>query len=226
MLRLLLVASVILKIVMFRDAVRRGVASHWYWIIGFMPAGELVYFAVFKLDEVGWLRPRRKRVGWGAERTAPLAPGVDRSLDHAQTLYEAGRYAQAEGALEVLLQDEPSHPEALYLLAMARMQLDHPAEAVAPLERLVAVKAGLRDYAGWKLLARAREEAGQMSKAIDELERLVERSPRLEHHVLLAELLVRAKRLEEAEAVLFRARNRKGDAEWAKRRDALRERLG
>jgi hypothetical protein len=222
MLRLVLVASLILKVVMFRDAVRRGAPSHWYWIIAFMPAGELAYFAVFKLDE---LRPKRKRVGWGAERRQSVPARADRSFEQARELYDDGRYAQAEGVLEGVLKDDPSHPEALYLLAMSRMQLDHPASAIDPLERLVEVKAGHRNYAGWKLLARAHEEAGHRGEAVDQLERLVDRSPRLEHHVLLAEQLLRADRPADAEEVLFRCRNKKGDPEWLERRDQLREQL-
>ncbi|MEQ9321724.1 MAG: hypothetical protein RIF41_21330, partial [Polyangiaceae bacterium] len=121
--------------------------------------------------------------------------------------------------------DEPSHPEALYLLAMTRMQLDDPRGATEPLRRLVDVKAGHRDYAGWKLLAKAHDDAGRAEDALRELERLVARSPRLEHHVLLAEQLVRMKREDDATEVLLRCRSRKGDPEWAERRDALREQL-
>jgi len=218
--RLFLIVSLLLKVVAFRDAVRRGVAGYWFWIIAFMPLGELAYLAVFKLD---LLRDRpRVRGGWNAERREPIAPRVDRGLDAAQRLYDEGSYSKAEGVLETLLGDEPSHPEALYLLAMTRMQLDDPRGATEPLSRLVAVKAGHRDYAGWKLLAKAHEEAGDQAEALKQLERLVERSPRLEHHVLLAEQLVRCGREDDASEVLLRCRNRKGAPEWAERRDALR----
>lgn len=221
--RLVVLVSIVVKVIAFRDAVRRGVASHWFWIIAFMPAGELIYLAVFKLDV---LRDRPKiGGGWGAERRAPIPPRVDRGIDGAQRLYDEGHYQKAEGVLEMLLADEPSHPEALYLLAMTRMQLGDARAATEPLERLVEVKAGHREYAGWKLLAKAHDEAGKADEALKQLERLVDRSPRLEHHVLLAEQLVRMKREDEANEVLLRCRSRKGDREWAERRDALREQL-
>lgn len=221
--RLILLVSLVLKVVAFRKAVRRGVASHWFWIIAFMPAGELVYLAVFELDG---LRGRPKMgSGWGAERRAPVPARVDRGLDGAQRLYDEGQYGKAEGVLETLLADEPSHPEALYLLAMTRLQLEDPRGATEPLTRLVEVKAGHRNYAGWKLLAKAHDDAGNPDEALEQLRRLVDRSPRLEHHVLLAEQLVRMGRQDEASEVLLACRNRKGEREWVHRRDALREQL-
>jgi hypothetical protein len=226
MVRLLLIASVVAKIVMFRDAVKRGVPRLWFWLIAFMPAGEVIYFFVFVVDgAVRKAKRRRRPSGWNAERKTPVARAVGRGLEQAQAHYDDGRYAQAEGALELLLADEPSHPEALYLLAMARMQLSDPRRAVDPLRRLVDVKAGHRNYGGWLLLARAYDDAGDGDAAIAELERLVERSPRLEHHVLLAEQLLRADKSEQASDVLFGCRNRKGDAEWVERREELRQRL-
>jgi hypothetical protein len=223
MFRLLFFVSLILKIVMFRDAVRRGVPSVWYWLIAFLPAGEVVYFFVYPFDD---LRLRRKFWGWfqTPRERHEAEPNVDNTFRLAEALYEEGDFVSAESALEEVLRHSEYHKEALYLLGMARLQLEDYDGATRPLTRLRNILAGYRDYAAWLQLAYAHHEAGRPDTAIEELEHLVERSGRREHMIVLGEYLLKAGKKERAREASERCKRMplRGDApEWDARLDKL-----
>ncbi|HZO13807.1 MAG TPA: tetratricopeptide repeat protein [Polyangiaceae bacterium] len=226
MYRVLFVAAIILKIFMFRDAVKRGVPTIWYWLIAFMPFGEVIYFFVFPFDET---RFRQRFFNWFRSPRARYAvlPNVRNKFDLAQALYDEGKFEEAQFELEALLRHSESHKEALFLLGMTRLQLEDYDGATRPFQRLVDTRAGFRDYAAWVQLAYAHYEAGRPEEAIEQLERLVERSGRLQHRVILAEYLIKAERTERARAILNRAlRSREKDSEWAQRAARLADSLG
>jgi tetratricopeptide (TPR) repeat protein len=221
MVRILFVVSIALKIFMFRDAVKRGVPTFWYWLIAFMPGGEVVYFFVHPFDD--WrLRRSLARATKRPRRVAE--PRVGGGIERARAAYDEQDYPAARRGLEAMLEDEPRYKEGLYLLGMTLLQLGEHDEATRPLERLRDIRAGYRDYAGWLQLAYAHYEAGRPKAAIEELEHLVERSGRLEHQVILAEYLLKAGRTEEARTWLQRCRRKPTrDADWAARLTRLGE---
>ena len=102
------------------------------------------------------------------------------------------------------------------------------------LERIVESHPAYRDYDAFGELAYAYEKVGERTKAIDLLERLVRRSPKLSHVVVLAEVLTRAQYRAEAEEQLRRALRDHQDAPrhvkrqarpWARRARKLLEGL-
>lgn len=225
MYRVLFVAAIILKIFMFRDAVKRGVPTIWFWLIAFMPFGEVIYFFVYPFDDT---RLRQRFFNWfrSPRRRYAVSPTVEHKFELAQALYDEGKFEEAQFELEALLRHTENHKEALFLLGTTRLQLEDYDGATRPFQRLVDTRAGFRDYAAWVQLAYAHYEAGRPEEAIDQLERLVERSGRLQHRVILAEYLIKAERTERARAILNRAlRSRDKDSEWAQRAARLAESL-
>ena len=226
MYRILFVVAIVLKILMFRDAVKRGVPTIWYWLIAFMPFGEVIYFFVFPFDDAQLRRRVRNWFRSPRERYAD-SPTVVHKFELAQTLYAEGNFEEAQAELEALLRHSENHKEALFLLGTTRLQLEDYDGATRPFQRLVDTRAGFRDYAAWVQLAYAHYEAGRTEEAIAQLEHLVERSGRLQHRVILAEYLIKAERTERARAILRRAlRSRDKDSEWAQRAARLADVLG
>src|SRR5207237_8111167 len=64
---------------------------------------------------------------------------VDGRLYAATLAINGGKYDQAIGHLRLVRDEDPDNDHALYMLAVAHAQRNEPAEAVAHLERAIAL---------------------------------------------------------------------------------------
>src|SRR6516162_4238914 len=64
------------------------------------------------------------------------APGVDTEAQRARALLEKGEFAQALAAATALLQAQPRHRDALYMMAVSQRYLKRVPEALATLDEL------------------------------------------------------------------------------------------
>lgn len=229
--RLTFVAAFVLKVLMFRDAVRRGVPSHWFWLIAFVPFGEVIYFFVYPFDDPRF-RARRRRwwrslVGGGvdaARQDYRQAPSVDSKLRLALALYERGMYEEAQKQLEAILRHDEAHKDALYYLGLTRMQREDFGQAALAFERLISIRARHREHAAFYQLALCHFSAGDHPACIAALRRLDRLAPSLRSQVVLAEYLVKCGQPEDAREVMEQRRYTDGE-EWRERETALREQL-
>jgi hypothetical protein len=229
---LLLLLQAAFTIWMLVDAVKRRPILYWYVIIC-LPFGPLVYFFAFKIHDydLEWLRrivrppPPPPPIAELRER-ARESPSVANQMRLANALHDAGEYAEAAGIFEGILEARADEPDALYGLGRCRLELGEPEAAALLLSRLVEKHRAYRDYAACLDLANALVQAGRDDDALDVLERLVRSSPRPRHAVGLAERLVAAARIEEAQRVLRDAlaeHERSSPKHRQRDRDAARE---
>ena len=168
------------------EAVRRGDASGWLWIILlFGPIGAAIYFFSEYADGLFGgpvLQPRKvtpadlsaaeadvKRLGNAATWTA-----------YASALRGRRQMGKAVDAARKGLEHDPESPEARYELGLALEELGRHEEARAELERVVAADPTFDSDGALFALARAQQGSGQDAAARESLETLASRSARPE----------------------------------------------
>jgi hypothetical protein len=192
------------------DAVRRDADSKWFWNITLVPGGALVYFVSVKLRDPGTRMLGRRLLEQlkrppsveELERRFARTPSVENRVLLGQALFDAGRFADAQARFEEVLEARADDKDALYGLAVCRLEQGDPASAVAPLTKLVELHRGYRDYAAWADLAEAHFKSGEREMCHELLADLVKTAPRLPHHVLRAQYLLEDGRQREAEELL------------------------
>jgi hypothetical protein len=168
------------------EAVRRGDASGWLWIIVlFGPIGAAVYFFSEYADTLfrgPTLQPREvtaadlraaeadvKRLGNAATWTA-----------YASALRGRRQKAKAVDAARKAVEHGPESLEARYELGLGLGELGRFDEARTELERVVAADPTFDSDGALFALARAQQGTGQDAAARESLETLVSRSARPE----------------------------------------------
>jgi predicted Zn-dependent protease len=170
-----------------------------------------------------WLRgrPPLEEMRYRAE----TQPTLINHLVLAQRLMEQHGHDEALPHLLAAHKMEPEHGLVLYTLARCHLEQGHPEQAVPVLEGLVAREPRWANYSAWRLLAKARSEAGDAAGAADACRQLTRLAPTMERTCLLAEHLLAAGQATEAREVLSRAlrdhdfapRSARGrDARWAR----------
>ena len=194
---------------MLVDCYRRGAESYWFWVILFLPvAGSWVYFFVVKVPAGDFrnlhfgtaLRrgPALDQLRYLAEQT----PTLTNRLNLAQRLIELRQHAEAVPFLEAVLKTEPDHGMALYSLASCYVELSRPAEAVPVLEKLLRRDDRWGNYAGWRLLIAAQDQAGDRAGALASCRELARLAPTLQNRCLLADHLLEQGQTIEARMLL------------------------
>jgi hypothetical protein len=168
------------------EAVRRGDASGWLWIILlFGPIGAAIYFFSEYADGLfrgPALQPRKvtaadlraaeadvKRLGNAATWTA-----------YASALRGRRELAKAVDAARKALEHDSENLEARYELGLALEESGHHDEARAELDRVVAADPTFDSDGALFALARAQQGSGQDGAARESLETLASRSARPE----------------------------------------------
>ncbi len=194
---------------MLVDAYQRRAESYWYFII-LMPLGEWAYFLAVKRHDFNWgfLAGFRKPPPASLEilkRRLRDSPSDKNRLETGWAHLEANEPEPAAELFQSVLRRDPDDPRALHGLGLARIDLEEPASAVAPLSRLVEREPAYDDYEVWHDLAFAHWESENRLEAIATLRRLVETSPQVKHKVILGGYLGRMGEKGEARTVLEEA---------------------
>ncbi len=192
---------------MLIDAYRRRAEGFWFWVILFLPGlGAWVYFFAvvlrdFRGPNLGGLFQRRASLEELRYRAEHL-PTLVSHLELAERLIELGQHADALPHLLAAQKMEPEHPRPLFALALCHKEQGHPDLAVPLLEGLLARDPRWHNYAAWYLLIEARAQAGDAAGAVASCRELARLAHSLEHNCLLAEHLLKAGQVEEADRLL------------------------
>lgn len=208
--RLFLVAQ-LMTVWMMYDAFRRRADKQWFFII-MLPFGEWFYFFSVKINDpsmrkVKAIFSRKARPATLEElsRDAHRTPSARNKLRHAQGLFDADRFADAEPIFAEILVKDAQNKDALYGAALCRIQSGDLGGAVQALNTLVKQDSAYRDFAAHLELCDVLYTTGAHAEAIEETESLIKRSPRAQHRVTLAHYLIESDKTAHARMVLERA---------------------
>ncbi len=144
-----------------------------------------------------------------AVRAHPEA--FDLRLRLGRLLVQAEHYDQARALFEALLRERPDDPTLVYTLGLLHLQSRDLKQARRYFERLAEVD-GRRRPEAWFYLGQIAEEQGRMREALRWYQRIEPGEYFVESRGRIADLLARRGRLDEARAVLSRARGRVSSA--------------
>ncbi len=129
-----------------------------------------------------------------------------RTLAKGMDLYHAGRFAEAEAALQLIVETLPWSPAALMFLGFSRMNLGKHAEAVTPLRALIAERPEMAQ--AHFNLGKCLKEIGQPAEATTAFEEAVRLdATNREYYAFLIRLLIESGRQNEAMKYDRRARS-------------------
>jgi tetratricopeptide (TPR) repeat protein len=196
------------------EVVRRGQASGWLWVIlVFGPVGAAVYFFSEYLDQplFGWSGSHGRKVSAGDLRVAEAeVHRLDNAatwLGYASALRARKQYPRAVEAAQKAVERDASSVDAQYELAQALSAAGRGAEAVAPLQRVIATNRSFDSEAALFALGKIHLASGDLDGARAALEEVESRSSRPEYLYELAIALAQLGRRDEAARVLQRLIN-------------------
>lgn len=202
------------------EAVRRGQAQSWLWIILFFgPLGAAVYFfSEYVHAAVRGPAFRPRKVSADELRQAEIDA---RRLDsgptwtaYASALRARQSFPRAVEAARTAVERDPSSLGAHYELGLALLGADRPGEAVPSLQQVVTRDRGFDSSDALYALARAQDAAGDVASARTTLEELATRSARPE---ILYDLATAQARLGDREAARGNLRRIVDEAELVPR---------
>jgi len=170
------------------EAVRRGHASGWLWIILlFGPIGATVYFFAEYADNLfgpgPLLQPRKVTAAdlRAAEADVKRLGNTATWTAYAAALRGRRQLPRAVDAARKALEHDPGSLDARYELGLALEELGRHEEARVELAQVVERDPTLDSNHALFALALAQRGAGQLDEARSSLEKLVVRSARPEH---------------------------------------------
>jgi hypothetical protein len=163
------------------EAVRRGQASPWLWIILiFGPIGAAVFFFSEYLSQTHSLFRAPAKVGSEELRQAEAeVRRLDTAaawLDYAAALRSREKLKDAVEAARTALARDPSSVQGHFELGMSLRALDRASEAIQPLEFVIAKDPGYELGEAAFALADVQARTQDLAGARATLESLVERS--------------------------------------------------
>ena len=226
---ILLVLQTAFSIWMLVHCIRTGREYYW-WVIVMVPFGELVYFFAVYIDAPEFKGFKKKFFFRPAglkelEYKAKTSPSVHNKMLLAQGLCEHGRYEEAIGLFNGILEVDRENKEALYGLGLSLIKTGNTEKAIPALEKLVALDMAHADFSPCADLATAYWDRGQKESAVELLQRLARKSERISHKTELARYLTRMERNADAREVLTEALDdyenspaylKRSDRGWAK----------
>jgi hypothetical protein len=206
MFRVLPLLALGFKLWMAIDAGRKRQPYYWFLIILALPFGDFVYFFVVKIHDYKWRKlaslfrspPAIEQLKFRYRES----PCLDNRMALAQALAAAGRHVEAIVEFDGICASRKDEPEALWGLALSRAALGELDEASATLERLLVVSPAYHDFEPWVMLAGLQHKRGLGAESLETLRKLVRKSARADHQMLLAEALIAADGRVEAAGLL------------------------
>ena len=181
-------------VLMAVDAVRRGRAASWLWILlVFNPLGAVVYFfSEYDGGMLHWRGQHLRKVTKAdlrhAEAEVHRLGNSANWLLYASALRARQQYPKAVEAAQNAVERDSRNLDAQYELAHALFDAGRPAEAAAPLELVLAKNRSFDGEQALFLLGRAQAAGGDSQAARATLEEVGSRSSRPEYLYELASL--------------------------------------
>ena len=203
--RLLLGLQSLFTIWMFVDAMRRRADRYWFAVM-FLPFGSVAYFFMVKMHDPQFRGLRELFANFGKPKAtleflshqAAESPSLANKLALAQGLFDARMYEEAGRGFEQVLMADDENKDALYGLALCRLEHKDYAGAIAPLEALIEIRPSYREFAAYPRLAYVLQRSEQSDAALALLAELVRKSPRVTHRLIYARYLRDAQKLDDA----------------------------
>lgn len=184
----LLILSILVQVALIVHVIRTGRNSLWIWVLALLPmAGSLAYILVEVLPEILGGRTARRTVAnvrktldptrdlRQAHKLARLTDSIDAKRRLADELLAAGQYDDAVAAYRETLTGLYEHdPHLMMGLARAQFAKGDAADARRTLDDLIAANPQFRSVEGHLLYARALEVEGNLAKAAQEYEALLD----------------------------------------------------
>jgi hypothetical protein len=221
------------------EAIRRGQAMPWIWLILFFPpiGGLIYFFAEYLGHGSSAVRFRTQKVtAADVQRAAADVKRLDNAASwyaYATALRSRRQFAQAVEAAKKALERDPTDVSAQYELGRGLLGAGQPKEAIPVLESVLSADRWFDTGDALLALAKAQESAGDAAGARKTFEELANRSRRPEILYSLAKLQLAAGEKDAArsslqqivdDAELTPAYNRKRVRPWVRRaRAALRK---
>jgi hypothetical protein len=201
----------VFTIAMAVDAVRRGQASGWLWLILVTgPIGATAYFISAHGDGLlhGFTRNHGRKVTAADLRLAQAeVQRLDNAatwLDYASALRARKDYKRAVEAAGKAVERDAANVNAQYELAQSLIACGRIADAAAPLERVVAKNRSFDSEGALFALAQTRLAVNDLEGARGLLEEVGSRTARPEYLYELAAVEARVGRRDEAARALQR----------------------
>lgn len=212
----LVILSAVIQGLAILHVLRTKRDMRWILLILFVPGlGAVIYFVAEVLPSLNQNITARRTVRRVQNAVDPNRgirstlldyernPSVETASRHAAELTRAGRHDEAiKVCIEArtgLFEDDP---KILSSLSSAQFAAGRYRETIATFDRLRATNPGFRSPDGHLIYARALEESGEMTRAIEEYASLARYYPGAEARVRQALLHKKLGRTEEAAAML------------------------
>ncbi|MCW8130314.1 MAG: tetratricopeptide repeat protein [Planctomycetota bacterium] len=208
------IAYSIYMIWMLYDAYRRYGMHYWLFVIFFFqPLGAIVYgllharFILHGLTAGGGDGPGLFGLGLKskiarAEQQMKVAETEALRAELALLYYQARRYGESEALLKKVLAADAENQEALYYLALCRLDQQDPEGGCALLKRLMEQNKKYRFGVAWLRYAEALDALGKREEALEEFRLLSRNFPRPLTEFAYAKKLADAGQKEKAREVL------------------------
>jgi hypothetical protein len=227
--------SLVISILLCWHAVKTGRDSMWLWIvIMFQPIGGLVYFFLNVVPDIVGGSTARKISSSAREALDPHreyreakqacddTPTVRNQSRLATAAAHLGKHAEAEVLFRAAAQGVHADDPVLLLgLANALLELRHPADALAVLERLGNDEAHGRTPAAAMALGRAYEELGRIPEADTAFQWAAERLPGFEALARYAAFMARQGRRDDARELVEEMNKRLAKLKGPFRKEAV-----
>lgn len=183
----ILAVSILIQVALIVHVIRTGRNSLWIWVLALLPmAGPIAYVLVEILPEVFGGRTARRAAATvrktidptrdlrEAHKRARLTDSIDSKRHLAEQFVAAGQYDDAIATYHAALTGLYRHdPHVMLGLAQAQFAKGDPAAARQTLDELIAANPDFRSIEGHLLYARSLEGEGNLEKAAEEYEALV-----------------------------------------------------
>jgi len=197
------------KLYIVTHAIRTKAPVYWIPLIIFMPLGDFLYFLMIILPTIDM--PVFRSVFRSRSRSADARgryeeiPSLENHLALAHTYYEECRFEQAEREFRAIYERYPENPDVLRGMGLSLACMGNYNGAVPFLSRLTELKPSYSDYGVWQDLARALWKNGNRQQSCEVVRKLVRISPRMDHELLLAEILEETGHISEAAGIIRRS---------------------
>lgn len=203
MARFLLLIGLAFKIWLLFDAAKKRVESYWYFIIFFIPFGDVAYFIIVKSADYNFKSIFRRRVTLSRVRHEfESSPSRENRIRLAKCLFDENKSEEALHHFNVILEQYPQDTDALFGAGLASFELKKYEEAAEALRNLIELHPGYRDYTAWLELSKVLWQSDRKDECLKTLRELVKYNPRIDHQVLLTQCLVQLDNRDEARKLI------------------------
>ncbi|MBN2526136.1 MAG: tetratricopeptide repeat protein [Deltaproteobacteria bacterium] len=204
--RVLPILLLIFKVWLLVDVHKKRRPQYWFFIIFFVPFGDVVYFFLhkvkdFKLKSLFNAPPSLAEVEYRYQTT----PSANNQILYANALFDTSRCDDALWHYNAVLEKDGENLEAIYGKSVCLVEKGQLAAGIAILQQLTDQNPGYRDYQVWMDLANAQWKHGQQEDCLNTLRKLVRMRARTDHQLALAQGLEATGRHEESLQVINKA---------------------